>query len=235
MARVPAARRGHHPGRVLPEPRHPAVYASRRGFPVDRIAVRPARPARIRQRDSAHARTELSSAKTLVCQVAQAVSSSTWIPANVQVPHARRRINPATSTPTAAPATVGVAPASHAWARSAGSSGASIRCGIRRTVATVGMCALLHSRVSTVSVGAYRTGSPARTTRNAARIIAQREFLRAIKKCDYGGACVHACELVFSCCNGVCLDTRWDPARLGGCGEFCAAGQICNVGFCVFP
>ncbi len=41
------------------------------------------------------------------------------------------------------------------------------------------------------------------------------------------------CEIGWSKCNGVCVDTTSDPANCGTCGTTCPDGQYCAVGVCV--
>jgi len=42
-----------------------------------------------------------------------------------------------------------------------------------------------------------------------------------------GGGCGALAE-----CSGTCVDTRYDPGNCGGCGNACAAGEVCNDGTC---
>ena len=42
-----------------------------------------------------------------------------------------------------------------------------------------------------------------------------------------------SCGGGLSWCDGVCSDTRWDPANCGSCGRSCAPAQLCNQGRCV--
>jgi hypothetical protein len=39
----------------------------------------------------------------------------------------------------------------------------------------------------------------------------------------------------FTICDGVCVDTSWDPYNCGSCGAECVAGFVCENGLCVCP
>src|SRR5512133_556022 len=46
------------------------------------------------------------------------------------------------------------------------------------------------------------------------------------------GGSAPACSTGLTDCNGTCVDTDWDPANCGSCGNACGDGEVCSLTQC---
>lgn len=56
--------------------------------------------------------------------------------------------------------------------------------------------------------------------------------LRRCPGACFGGICVARCPDATEDCDGSCVDLRRDPRHCGGCGDACAADELCRAGDC---